>query len=214
MLRQFTFFALLCSSALVLPLTVAAAEETVDAAFVQTMADFGVTTQAPGVGADVAVGHGTAVTCPGGVAPPGLDPRFCPIGSRHFRFAGVSNNSGGAYGMFHGETFDRFTGETRTTIRGPIFCVTVTGNKAVIGVIAEQVTQHTPGTGITEGAAFYVPMIDNGRNGVVPDLYGPYYLPGLPPADVEGQCTLDFTAFMTVTEGDVLVHDGQVSGNA
>lgn len=211
-MRRLTLLLALGASALALPLTVTAAETTADAAYVQTMADLGVTVQTPGSGADVAVGHGTSVTCPDGIQPPGLPPGGCAIAPRHFRFAGVSNSSDAAYGRFHGETFDRFTGETGSTIRGPIFCVTVTGNKAVIGVIAEQVTTLNPGTGITEGSAFYVPMVDNGR-GAVPDLYGPYYLLGMPPADVDGQCTLDFVALMTVTEGDVIVHDGQVAGS-
>ena len=57
-------------------------------------------------------------------------------------------------------------------------------------------------------------MVDNGNNAPVPDLYGPYYLPGGPPADVEGQCTLDFLAFMTVTDGDIMVHDGQLAGSS
>jgi len=173
-------------------------------------------------GADVATGRGTAVTCPDGVVPPGFEtvPNICSLAPRHFQFAGASNlNSGDAHGVFRGETFNRFTGETRSTIRGPIFCVTATGGKAVIGVIAEHVTsQGPPGSSIQEGTAFYVPMLDSGKGSALPDLYGPYYIPGGPPggppADVEGQCTLDFVPFMTVTDGHLLVHDGAVVGSS
>lgn len=215
MLRRTTLAIAFCAIALILPLAVSAAETTAADAYVQTMSELGEATPAPDAGADVAVGNGTAFACPGGVVPPHLDPAFCPLGPREFRFAGASNLAdGGAHGVFHGETLDRFTGETRTTIRGPIFCVTVTANKAVIGVIAEQVTSLSPGQGIAEGTAFYVPMLDNGNDPAVPDLYGPYYLPGTPPTDVAGQCTLDFAPLMTVTDGHVIVRDGQVAGSS
>ncbi len=164
-------------------------------------------------GADVATGNGTSVTCPEGVAPPFVDPSFCPIASRDFQFAAVSNlNAGDAHGVFRTRVFNRFTGVTTATIRGRIFCVTATASKAVIGVVATQVTPAGAPTGIVEGTAFYVPMVDN--EGAVPDLYGPHYLPGLPPVDAEGQCTLDFVPFMTVTDGHVIVNDGQVSGSS
>lgn len=191
MLRRLTLFLALPAIALALPLTVAAAG-----------------------GADIATGHGTSVACPDGVAPPGFEPNVCFLSPRDFQFAGVSSlNAGDAHGVFRTEVRHRVTGETVSTIRGRIFCVTATANKAVIGVLAEKVTPADAPTGIRAGDAFYVPMLDNGKGGAAPDLYGPHYLPGLPPADADGQCTLDFVPFMVVTEGDVRVKDGQVSGS-
>ena len=115
--------------------------------------------------------------------------------------------------MFHGESISRSTGEVTSQLRGPIFCVTAIGNKAVIGFVVERSTNPQ----ILEGRILYVPMVDNGRPGSeLADLYGPYYLPpdATEPESLNGQCTRDFLAFMTVTDGDIIVHDGQLVGSA
>jgi hypothetical protein len=85
----------------------------------------------------------------------------------------------------------------------------VNGNEAVVGFIAEE------GGQLPQGEAIYVPMVDNGRNGVpAPDLWGPFFLePGTPPMSLNGQCTLPVgPATVVVTDGDVMVHDGQLNG--
>jgi hypothetical protein len=190
--------------ALAFPMVVVAATEgEIAAEFEGTLAALGQPTATPGSGADVAVGNGTATNCPGSFA--------CPFRTRTFRFAGASNlQSGDGHGFFHGANVDPVTLEVTGTISGPIFCVTVNGNQATIGFVAERGTLVSafPFTTI------FVPLVDNGRPGdPTPDLWGPYYSEPLPPESVEGQCAFNPPAGITVVDGDVKVFDGQLTGN-
>jgi hypothetical protein len=76
--------------ALCMPVLAAAEDLDPAAAYVQTMADLGVTASSPGSGADIAVGHGSAEPCPPGAPPPPF-PGFCSTSPRDFHFAATSN---------------------------------------------------------------------------------------------------------------------------
>jgi hypothetical protein len=157
--------AVVAASALTLAVVVpAATEEDIAADFAATLASLGQPTATPTGGADVAVGNGTATNCVGGA---------CPFGTRTFQCAGASNlQSGEGDGFFDGANVDP-TLQVRRTVSGPIFCVTVNGNQATIGFVAER------GDVFPAGTTVYVPMADNARPGdPTPDLWGRTSCPG------------------------------------
>jgi hypothetical protein len=206
-----------CASTLLcaLCLPVLAAAENVDpaaTAYVQTMADFGVTVSSPGSGADVAVGHGSAEPCPPGAPPPPF-PGFCSTSPRDFHFAATSSLAADhAAGVFHetGTMFCTAPNECfEGSFRGRVNCLTATGNMATIGIQIERTSLPT----FVEGEQIFVSVIDNGRNGPVPDLISlNFRRPQV--VVVGGQCPeVTTTAYQTVVDGDIMVRDGQVTSS-
>jgi hypothetical protein len=200
--------------ALCVPVLAAAEDlDPASAAYVQTMAAFGITASSPGSGADVAVGHGSAEPCPPGAPPPPF-PGFCSTSPRDFHFAATSNLAADhAAGVFHetGTMFCTAPNECfEGSFRGRVNCLTATGNLATMGIRIEQTSLPT----FVEGEQIFVSVIDNGRQGdPVPDLISlNFRRPAV--VVVGGQCPdVATTAYQTVVDGDIMVRDGQVTSS-
>ena len=92
-------------------------------------------------------------------------------------------------------------------MRARVICLTVNGNRAVIGLRAERSEGQAP----AEGSEFVVSAVDVGRAGdPTPDLFSPNF--NAPVIELEGQCLNEVPpAYMTVVDGEIQIRDGQVT---
>jgi hypothetical protein len=209
-MRQLCVLITLSTFALALPLAVAAADVSIEEAFVQTMTDAGVAADPPAAAADVAVGHGTSCANPAVCASP-----------RTFQFAAASQLTSGAAAGTYSQTltlcqFPAGPGDCQHgTFRARVLCVSADASVATIGALIVRSDFTLPGLAtVHEGSQIVVTAYDNGRGGEpAPDVLS--FIFGEPALEAQGQClNTPKPPMFPVVDGDIMVRDGQLVGSS